>query len=143
MGQNPKFPGYNWGNNQGNKVKYIFSTFIHSTTIAGAGQHPFDTCRWISCCACLYDTHDVGPYPSNFDSTLGQCRSLLLVQCRQIGYDSGPTLFQHWVCCVPSSSTPANTCHLPNAVSMLAQRLWRWPDIKTVLGDCPVFAWTV
>ena len=36
-------------------------TFIHATTIAGSGQHPFDTCQWIqSCCAFLYDTHDVG-----------------------------------------------------------------------------------
>ena len=29
------------------RLKYISSTFIHSTTIAGAGQHPFDTCQWI------------------------------------------------------------------------------------------------
>ena len=25
---------------------------------------------------------------------------------------------------------------------MLAQRLRRWPDIETALGNCPVFAWT-
>ena len=25
---------------------------------------------------------------------------------------------------------------------MLAQRLQRWPDIETALGECPVLAWT-
>ena len=27
------------------KLKYISSTFIHSTTIGGSGQHQFDTCQ--------------------------------------------------------------------------------------------------
>ena len=72
---------------------------------------------------------------------LGQRRSSLLVQCRQIVYDAGPTLLQHRVCCIPNDSTsPANTCHSPNTVSMLTQRLRRWPDIETSLGDYPVFA---
>ena len=35
---------------------------------------------------------------------------------------------------------PANTGHSPNAVSMLAHRLRRWPNIETTLGDCPLFA---
>ena len=35
---------------------------------------------------------------------------------------------------------PANTGHSPKAVSMLAHRLWRWPNIETALGECPVFA---
>ena len=35
---------------------------------------------------------------------------------------------------------PANTGHSTNAVSMLAHRLRRWPNIETTLGECPVFA---
>ena len=35
---------------------------------------------------------------------------------------------------------PAITGHSPNAVSMLAHRHWRWPNIETALGECPVFA---
>ena len=35
---------------------------------------------------------------------------------------------------------PTNTGHPPKAVSMLAHRLRRWPNIETALGDCPVFA---
>ena len=34
----------------------------------------------------------------------------------------------------------ANTKHSPNAVSMLAHRLRRWPNIETTLGECLVFA---
>ena len=40
-----------------------------------------------------------------------------------------------------AAAPQANTCHLPNTVSMLAQYLWRWPNIETTLDDCPVFAW--
>ena len=35
---------------------------------------------------------------------------------------------------------PANTRHSPTAVSMLAHRLRRWPNIETALCECPVFA---
>ena len=35
---------------------------------------------------------------------------------------------------------PANTGHSPKAVSMLAHRLRRWPNIETALGEWPVFA---
>ena len=35
---------------------------------------------------------------------------------------------------------PANTRHSPNAVSMLAYCLRRWPKIEKALGECPVFA---
>ena len=38
------------------------------------------------------------------------------------------------------SRFPANTGHSPRAVSMLAHRLRRWPNIETALGECPVFA---
>ena len=31
---------------------------------------------------------------------LGQRRRPLLVQCWSIFYDAGPTLVQHWVCCI-------------------------------------------
>ena len=34
----------------------------------------------------------------------------------------------------------ANTGNSPNVVLMLAQRLRRWPNIKTALGECPVLA---
>ena len=30
----------------------------------------------------------------------------------------------------------ANMCNIPNTVSMLAQRLRRWPAIETSLGFC-------
>ena len=35
---------------------------------------------------------------------------------------------------------PANTTHCNNDVLMLAQRLRRWPNIKTSLLQCVVFA---
>ena len=38
------------------------------------------------------------------------------------------------------AAIPTNTEHSPNAVSMLAHRLRRWPNIETALGECPVFA---
>ena len=37
------------------------------------------------------------------------------------------------------AAIPANTGHSPDAVSMLAHRLRRWPNIETALGECPVF----
>ena len=39
-----------------------------------------------------------------------------------------------------NEANPANTRHSHNAVSMLAHRLRRWPNIETALGECPVFA---
>ena len=45
-------------------------------------------------------------------------------------------LFVHFT----SASIPANTWHSPKAVSTLAHRLRRWPNIETALGECPVFA---
>ena len=62
--------------------------------------------------------------------------SPLLVQCRSIVYDAGPTLIHHWVCCI----LRANTWHSINAVSMLTHSLRRWPVIETTLGDCTVFS---
>ena len=37
-------------------------------------------------------------------------------------------------------SVQANAGHSPDAVSMLVQRLRRWSNIETALGECPVFA---
>ena len=34
----------------------------------------------------------------------------------------------------------ANNRRPPNAVLMLGQRLWRWPNINTALGRRPVFS---
>ena len=59
-------------------------------------------------------TEDVG-LPTKFRSMLGQLCSPLLVQCRSIVYDAGPTLIYHGVCCILC----ANTWHSTNAVSML------------------------
>ena len=44
------------------------------------------------------------------------------------------------VCYVQATVWPSNTGHSPNAVSMLAHRLRRWPNIETALDECPVFA---
>ena len=93
----------------------ISSTSIPSTTIAGADQHPFNTClqcTWYRVC------------------------STLLVQCRSIVYDAGPTLIYHQVCCILCT----NTWHSTNAVSILTHNLRRWPVIKTALGDRTVFS---
>ena len=38
---------------------------------------------------------------------------------------------------------PENARHLPNTVPMLVHRLRRWANIKTVLGECPMFAGSV
>ena len=35
---------------------------------------------------------------------------------------------------------PANIRHWPCVDSMLAHRLWRWPNIEPTHGQCPVFA---
>ena len=67
---------------------------------------------------------------------LGQGHSSLVVQCRSIIYDAGPTLIHHWVCCILC----ADTWHSLNAVSMLTHSLQRWPVIETALGDCTLFS---
>ena len=82
---------------------------------------------------CTYDAYLPKP---NSGSMLCHRRSPLLVQCRSIVYDAGPTRIHHWVCCILC----ANTWHSPNAVSMLTHSFRRWPDSKTALGDCAVFS---
>ena len=81
--------------------------------------------------ASLPRKEDVSLYPPNSGSMLGQHRIPLLVQCRSIVYDAGPTLIHHWVCCILC----ANTWHSPNAVSLFTHSLRRWSDIET-LGNC-------
>ena len=49
-------------------------------------------------------------------------------------------IFLHFKGLLITAAIPATTGHLPNAVSMLAHRLRRWPNIETALGECPVFA---
>ena len=83
---------------------------------------------------------------------LGQRHSPLLVQNRQIVHDAGPTLHQHWVCCILRGSTaallcwvtlyspvtkshyPDNTIHSSNADVMMGHRLWRWANIIPILS---------
>ena len=67
---------------------------------------------------------------------LGQRCSPLLVQCRSIVYNARPTLIHHRVCCI----LYANTCHSPDAASMLTHGLSRWLVIETALGDCIIFS---
>ena len=68
-------------------LKYITSTFIYSTTIAGSGQHPFDT------------IHDVG-LSTQFlvngrpESQLVQCRFL---NCVRRWLNTTPTLAEHMI----------------------------------------------
>ena len=64
-----------------------------------------------------------------------------LLHCRNARhvYYIGPTLNQHWLNDFSrwrSKSCPANTEHSHRAVSMLAHRLRRWPNIETTLGVC-------
>ena len=106
----------------------ISSTCIPSTTIAGAGQHWFNTClRCTSYRGCSL--------PTKFRFNVGAALQPIAVQCRSIVYDAGPTLIYHRVCCVLCANTWLST----NAVSMLNHSLRRWPVIETALGDCTGF----
>ena len=73
---------------------------------------------------------------------LGQRCSPLLFQCQSSVYDAGPTLIQHWVCCILRASISENTWHSPNTVSILTHSLRRWPNIETEFADCPEFVLT-
>ena len=50
------------------------------------------------------------------------------------------TYFTAWSSSQARYVSPAKTGHSPEAVSMLAHRLRRWPNFETALGECPVFA---
>ena len=96
----------------------LSSTCIPSTTIAGAGQHLFNTRLQYTSYRGCGPTHQIP------------------VQCGSIVYDAGPTLIHHWVSCILCPKT----LHSINVVSMLTHSLRCWPVIETALGDCTVFA---
>ena len=67
--------------------------------------------------------------------------------CRQMQQQDGIRLYtSSWLVGQPMlydlywSVFPVNTGRSTNVVLMLIQRLWRWPNIKTTLVKCPVFA---
>ena len=108
---------------------------IPSTTIADVSVYT------------MYLVHTMQAYPPNTGSMLGQRRSPLLVQCRSIVFDSGPTLKQNWVIvpcllwlpygwrftmftCMPRKATTWITRHIwANCEIMLDHRLRRWANI--------------
>ena len=63
--------------------------------------------------------------------------SPLLFQSRQIVYDVGLALLQNCGSAVYLAAAPQQKRAIH---PMLAQRLQRWPDIETALGDFPVSA---
>ena len=102
------------------------STCIPFTTIAGAGQHSFNTClrcTWYRGCR---PTHQIPV----------QCWASVAAHCWfNSTYDAGPTLIYHRSCCI----LWANTWHSSNAVSMLPHGLQRWPFIETALDYVSCF----
>ena len=90
------------------KLKYISSTFIYSTTIAGAGQRPFDTCQWIVLRVSLRYTRC---RPTHTIPV--QCWASVAAHCWFNADKLSTTLVQHCSnTCILSGSTPANKCHL-------------------------------
>ena len=77
--------------------------------------------------------------PTQFWFNIGLASQPIAAVMPTIVYDAGPALLQHWVCFIPS---PANTCHSPNTVSKLAQRIRRWSNMEKIFGDCLVFGET-
>ena len=138
MGKNPKCPRYNSREKGEDKLKYqnIFSTGIPSTTIAGAGEHPFNRllasescnvslrCRPKSYRGCR-PTH---PIPV-------QCWDSVAAHC-WFNADKPSTMpVQHYSYTVSAlylaAPVPDNICHLPDTVSMSAQRIRRCHAIET------------
>ena len=75
MGMNPNCPGYNYGKNRGDKLKYISSRSLFIPPPSPSIQYlPVNLAV-----TCLHDTHGVG-LPTNPGSMLGQRRIPLLVQ---------------------------------------------------------------
>ena len=134
---------YNKGKKQGDKFKY-FSTCILSPTIAGAGQQSFNTCLrctsyrecrpthqisvqwWASVVAhCWFNGGQSSTTLAHHHPVETSVVFVLTVEgstpCTQVG----PSLTNHWICCILC----ANTWHSPNAVSMLTHSLRRWPVI--------------
>ena len=100
---------------------------IPSTTIAGAGQHLFNTC--------LQCTGGVG-LPTKFQFDVGPASQPI----------AGSMLVNHLRCWPNTNPSPGLLYTLRkhvasrDVVSMLIHSLRRWPDIETALGDCAVFS---
>ena len=107
--------------------------FIHFITIAGAGQHSFDTWQWIVPRVSLRYTHDV---PTQFRFNLGPVS-------QPIASLMPTNNLRRW-----PSTTPrlgllyTQRQHGKQTRAIHPIHLGRWPSIETALGDCPVFAWT-
>ena len=104
-------------------------TCITSTTIAGAGQHSFNTClrcTWYRGCR----------LHTKFRLKVGPALQPIAGSMPVIVYDADPALIYHQVCCILC----ANMCHSTNTVSMLTRSLRRWPTIGKALGVCTVFS---
>ena len=77
-----------------------------------------------SCCACLYDTHDAAlptQFRFNVEPVLQPNAVSMPTNCLRRWPRTTLTLGLMYASRQHPSSTPANTCHLPNTVSMLAQ----------------------
>ena len=142
MGQNPKCPGLRKKQRDNLKYENLQRLFLPPPSQVLTNIHSIlasESCCNVSLKCSLPRTHDVG-LPTQIRYHVGPAAQPISDSMGQIVYDAGPTLLQHWDCRILSRSTPVNTCHSPNTGSMLAQRIRRWPDIETALGDCPVFA---
>ena len=76
-----------------------------------------------------------------------QCWASVAAHCWFNAHVLSTTLAQHhsntgYAVYLVAAPHAASTCHIPNTVSMMNQRLRRWPGINTAFGDYPVFAWT-
>ena len=82
-------------------------------------------------------THDVGlltQFRFNVGPASQPISASMMVNRLRCWPNTNPTLGLLYTC------HSANTCHSPNAVSMLKYSLRRWPSIEIALGDCPVFS---
>ena len=131
MGQNPRCPGYNRGENQGDKLKYylqrlfLSSPSLHSLQCMRKVRRPpsLGTTNTVLCVhhrRCC--TTSIQYLPVN--RAVAYPYGTSCIRCRpydvghDVVYDAGPALLQYWVCCIRSGSTSANTCHLPNTISI-------------------------
>ena len=134
MGKNPKCSEYNWGKDQGELGKNISSIFIHSTPIAGSGQHPLDT--WIVLHMSLRYTRCRPFHPISVQwwaRVAAHCWFNAGQLCTKLSQHHSNTDQTH------DSSTPASTAinrQLTNVASMLIQRVWRWPNSLLLCRNC-------
>ena len=117
---------------QGEKFKYISSTFIHSTTFAGSGQHPSIRYLPVNCVSLRYTrcrpTHQISV--QWWARVAAHCLFNAGQLCTTLAQHHSNTDRTH------DSSTPASTAiigRLTNVASMLIQRVWRWPSNNPAL----------